>query len=104
MSNTYCGGPMSIHAVGATTTTTALGTNRIAIPVDSAGNLPRYIYVSAVTESYVKLGQSGVTATANDIGIQAGLGIVLAVSGATHLAMIQGTSTGKVNVVPLDNV
>ena len=102
MSQTYAGGPISVVAVGKTQTTGA-ATASVTIPTDSAGNLPRYIRVASVTESYVKLGPTAVAATINDIMVQPADAVILAVGGATHIAYIQGTSTGKVNILPLEN-
>lgn len=103
MSNTYEGGPIAVFAVGFTAATGA-ATARTAIPTDSAGNLPRYIRVAAINESYVKLGSSSVNATTNDVLIQPADAAIFPVNGATHIAYIQGTAAGKVNVVPLENM
>ena len=101
MSQTYSGGIMTVAAVGFTAATGA-STARTAIPADSAGNLPRYIRVAGINECYVKTGNSSVNATGNDMLIQPADSAILTVNGATHIAYIQGTSAGKVNVVPLE--
>jgi hypothetical protein len=85
------------------TATTGAASARSAIPVNSAGERPRYIRVAAINESYVKLGDATVTATANDILVQPADSLWLAVNGSTNIAYIQGTAAGKVNVVPLEN-
>ena len=103
MSNTFEGGPITVVAVGFTAATGA-ATARTAIPTDSAGNLPRYIRVAAINESYVRLGNATVVATTNDSLIQPADAAIFAVNGATNIAYIQGTAAGKVNVVPLENV
>lgn len=103
MSNTYEGGPVSIFAVGKTVTTGAASANT-SLPVDSAGNNPRYIRVAATVESYINLGASGVTATTNNVLIQPADSLIMAVSGAGFIAYIQGTSTGKINVTALENM
>lgn len=103
MSNVYQGGTFTITQVGFTAATGAASA-RTAIPTDSAGNLPRYIRVAGINECYVKVGNSGVTATANDILIQPADSTILTVNQQTHIAYIQGTAAGKVNVVPLENV
>lgn len=103
MSQRFNGGFQVIMAVGVTATTGAASANS-ALPTNLSGNRPNYVRVSAINESYVKLGIAGVTATGNDILVQPGDAIVLAVpNGVTHIAYIQGTSAGKVNVVPLEN-
>jgi hypothetical protein len=103
MSQTYQGGPITVQAVGFTAATGA-SSARTAIPVDSAGNLPRYIRVAGINECYVKLGGAAVAATANDMLIQPADSAILTVNGQTNIAYIQGTAAGKVNVVPLENV
>jgi hypothetical protein len=103
MSQTYQGGPLNITQTGFTAATGAASA-RTAIPNDSAGNRPRYIRVAGINECYVKLGDNTVVATANDTLIQPADSVIMVVSGATNIAYIQGTSAGKVNVVPLENV
>ncbi len=102
MSQTYEGGVMTVMAVGFTAATGAASA-RTVIPVDSAGNLPRYIRVAGINECYVKLGTVAVVATSNDMLIQPADSALLAVNGCTNIAYIQGTAAGKVNVVPLEN-
>ena len=75
-----------------------------AIPNDSSGRAPNYIRVAARSECYVKLGTAGATATTNDILVQPADSIFLQVpKGLTHIAYIQGTAAGQVNVSPLEN-
>lgn len=76
-----------------------------AIPAASDGNKPRYIRVAARNECYVKIGTSGVAATTNDILVQPADSVILHIpTGITHIAYIQGTAAGLVNVVPLENL
>lgn len=103
MSQTYEGGQISVAAVGFTAATGAASA-RTAIPVNSAGTLPRYIRIAAINESYIKTGNSTVVATANDTLIQPADCVIMAVNGATNIAYIQGTAVGKINVVPLENM
>lgn len=85
------------------TVTTGASSAQITIPNCANGTLPRFIRIAATTESYVKLGVSGVTATTNDLLIQPADSMILAVPlGITTVAYIQGTSSGKVNVTPLE--
>lgn len=101
MSNVYEGGPMTVQSVGVTAATGAASA-RSAIPVDSAGNIPRYIRVSGINECYIKLGTVTIVATANDMLIQPADSAILTTNGMTHIAYIQGTLAGKVNIVPLE--
>lgn len=93
---------ITIAANGNTVTTGAASAN-IAIPVNSAGAKPSYIRVSATTESYVQMGTSTVAATANSALVQPADSVILAVGGHDHIAYIQGTSSGKVNITPLED-
>lgn len=102
MSNVYEGGVISVTQSGFTAATGAASA-RTALPVDAAGNRPRYIRVAAINESYIKLGDATVVATANDMLIQPADSELIAVSGATNIAYIQGAAVGKINVVPLEN-
>lgn len=104
MSQIYGGGFVNVQATGVTQATS--GTSAaVAIPVASDGNRPRFIRVSARNESYVKLGLSGVVATANDMLIQPADREIMAVPmGITHIAVIQGIGAGVVNIVPLENI
>ena len=87
------------------TAATGAASARSTLPNASDGNAPRYIRVSARNECYVKSGYSTVTATANDVLVQPGDAVVLQVpAGITHIAYIQGTAAGVVNVVPLENL
>lgn len=102
MSQTYEGGAVTVFATGVTVATGA-ATARTTIPNTSAGVLPRYIRVAAINESYVRLGDVTVVATANDMLVQPADSVLMAVNGATNIAYIQGTAAGKVNVVALEN-
>ena len=97
---------LTVTATGATVTTGAASA-RVAIPVSSAGagstSRVRYIRIAATVESYVKVGDVTVAATTNDVLVQPADSIVLCVGGAGYVAYIQGTATGKVNIVSLDD-
>ena len=103
MAQTYGGGFITVTTVGFSAATGAASA-RTAIPVNGSGLTPSYIRVAARNECYVKIGGSGVTATANDMLIQPADSVILQVGrGDTHIAYIQGTAAGQVNVVALDN-
>lgn len=90
-------------AVDGTTVTTGAATARVAIPNNSAGTRPLYIRVSASNESYVQIGGATVNATANSLLVQPADCVLLAVGGCTHIAHIQGTAPGRVNITPLED-
>lgn len=83
---------------GATSARTALPTAANSVPV-------KYVRVAAQGESYVKLGDSTVTATSQDILVQPADSLLLATNGATHIAYIQGgaASSARINVQPVEN-
>jgi len=100
MAQTYNGAFITSNAAGVTVTTGAA--NSVAIPVDASGNRPNYLRVAATTESYFNL--RGATATTNDILVQPSDAVIIQVpKGQTSLFYIQGTTSGKMNIVPLDN-
>lgn len=103
MSQIYGGGFLTVSKPGVTLTTAA-GSAATPIPVGGDGNVPRYIRVAATIESYVAIGASGVAAAANSLLVQPADAVILAVpNGVTHIAVIQGTAPGRVNVTPLEN-
>lgn len=103
MAQTFGGGFAVINTTGVTVATGA-GSAVVAIPVDAAGKIPSYIRVAGINECYVKLGIVSSTATANDILIQPADAIYLQVGrGDTHIAYIQGSAAGKINVQALGN-
>lgn len=94
---------LQIGAVGSTITTGAAST-RITIPTNAAAQKPNYLRIASTAYAFVKIGDSSVTATSNDILLQPNEELYIVVSGNTHVAAIQDTAAGKVNVIPLDNV
>lgn len=105
MSKVYGGGFITVTTVGVTAATGAASAAS-ALPVASDGNRPRFIRVTSINEAHVRLGLVGVTATDNDLMVQAGDGVNMAVPlGVTHIAYIQGAAgAGKVNIAPLENI
>lgn len=103
MSQTFGGGFLTVLATGISPATGPASAVS-ALPLTSSGSVPRYIRVAARNESYVRLGTAGTTATATDILVQPADCVVLAVpNGITHIAYIQGSAAGVVNIVPLEN-
>lgn len=103
MAQTFNGGFIVATAVGFSAATGGTSA-RSAIPVDGSGNRPNFVRIAARNECYVKIGDSSVTATTNDILVQNADSVLIQVpKAATHIAYIQGVSAGQVNVTPLDN-
>lgn len=106
MSQIYNGGYVSVHTAGAYITTGAASQN-VALPTDSSGGNPRYIRVSASAAAYVRLGKDNtVAATANDMMVQPGDAVIMAVAnaGETYIAALQVSAAGKVQISALDNI
>ena len=102
MSQTFPQG-VCITMVGVSAATGAASA-RSAIPVTSSSNIPMYVRIAARNECYVKVGDSSVTATANDILIQPADSLFLQIpKGLTHIAYIQGTAAGQVNITAVEN-
>lgn len=93
----------TITKTGANLASGAASTN-VAIPTASSGQLPQKVRVTATEAAAVKLGTTGVTAVAGDAMVQPGDPLTLVVPrGITHIATIQITTAGVVNIVPLED-
>ena len=94
---------ITVMATGASITTGGT-TARVALPTALSGEIPRYVRVSSLNACYVRLGISTVNAVATDTLIQPADSVIMQVpSGITHMAAIQDSAAGKVNIVPLEN-
>ena len=103
MANTFGGGFASISTTGFVAATGGASA-RSTIPVDGSGNRPNYIRVAATASLCVKMGDVTVVATTGDTMVQPGDALFLQVGKAnTHIAYIQDTLAGRVNVQALDN-
>jgi len=95
---------ITVVAPGASITTGAASA-RVALPVCQSQEVPRYIRVSAINACYVRMGTSTVVATSTDTLVQPADAVVMQVpQGTTHMAAIQDSAAGKVNIVPLENM
>lgn len=102
MSQTFIGYPI-ITSAGAQIATGAASA-RVPLPVDSAGNVPRYIRLSATAAACIRIGVSTVTAANTDTQVQPGDSLILAIpSGMTHIAAIQQAAAGVLQISPLEN-
>jgi hypothetical protein len=84
--------------------TTGAASARIAIPVASGSRKPNFVRVCASVAAYIKPGDSTVTAAAGDMLLNPETPVVLRVGGFTHIAGIQLSAAGVVNVVPLEDI
>lgn len=74
------------------------------IPLDSAGNVPRLIRISATAAAGVRIGLGAQTAVATDVQVQPGDSLVMTTNGCTHIAAIQVSAAGVVQISPLENL
>lgn len=94
-------GPVGITASGSNITTGAASAS-VAIPNTAAGDRPQFVRVACTVAAYVKVGASGVTAAAGDILLNPEHQLLLKVRGHTHVAAIQVSAAGVVNVSPVE--
>lgn len=93
---------ISVVKTGATISTGATSV-AVAIPTDSAGTAPKYVRVAATSAAYVKVGFSGLAAAAGDVLVQPADAVILKTAGMTHIAAVQVSSAGVVQISPLED-
>lgn len=104
MSQTFISSGITVTTTGKTQASGAASAGQ-ALPVDSAGNIPRYIRIAATAAACFRLGVGGVpTAVTTDLQVQPGDAVILSTNGATHFAVIQVSAGGVVQVSPLENM
>jgi hypothetical protein len=101
MSNVFIGFA-SIAATGARLASGAVSANA-AIPNNSAGNLPRYVRVTATVAAHVRLGTGTPVAVNTDVMVQPGDPLIMAVGNCANFAVMQESAAGVVIVTPLEN-
>lgn len=94
---------LQIFATGVNITTGAASAGS-AIPVDSSGALPRYVRITASVAACVRIGPGAQTAVATDAVVQPGAPLIIATNGCTHVAAIQQTAAGVVQVSPVEDI
>jgi hypothetical protein len=72
------------------------------IPLDSAGNVPRFIRIAATQPACVRMGVGTQTAVVTDLQVQPGDAVVISTNGQTHIAAIQVSVGGVVQVSPME--
>ena len=86
---------------------TSTGSNAVvALPTNQAGTTTRYVRLICPVPTdycYVLPGYSDTVVTAtNGLAINAYESVTLNVAGCTHLAVLQGSAAGKLNVIPIE--
>lgn len=95
---------LAVQASGSNLATGAASAS-VAVPNNSSGQKARFVRVLATADCYIRAGLSGVTAAAGDTYISAGGAgrEILNLMGATHIAAIQVSAAGVLNIVPLED-
>jgi SH3-like domain-containing protein len=101
MSNVFIG-YAQVAATGARLASGVASANA-AIPNNSAGNLPRFVRITATAAAHIRFGPATPVAVNTDVMVQPGDPLVLVVAGNTNFAVIQETAAGVVIVTPLEN-
>jgi hypothetical protein len=91
-----------VPSKGGAAITTSGTSARVAVPNASNGVRPRYVRIAASAAALVRTGDSSVTAVTTDTLVQPGDPVILALLGDTHVAAIQLSAAGTVQVQPLD--
>jgi hypothetical protein len=74
------------------------------IPLDTVGNKPRYIRISASFAAYVRLDKTTATAVNTDMMVQPGDAVIVQVGQYDKVAALQVAAAGVVQVSALDDV
>jgi hypothetical protein len=93
------GAPLqALRINGTTATATTSGTTaRVALPGGlGEGELCR---IAATADTYVQFGNSAVDATADSVLFPAGVEYVVVPSGSTHLAYLQVSAAGRIQIL-----
>lgn len=102
MSNTF-EGAITVTKTGVNQATSGVSAGS-TLPTDSAGNVPRYIRVSASAAAYFRIGVGAQTAVSTDMMVQPGDAVVMHVpSGMTNFACLQVAAAGVIQVSPMEN-
>lgn len=94
---------IQIQAVGVSLTTGAASVNA-TVPYTASATKPNYIRICVTANCFVKIGASGVVATANDILMNPSDCLILKVSGNTTIAAIQQAAGGICNITALEDL
>ena len=82
MANTFNGGFITVSATGKSVTTGAIASAAQTIPLDSSGNVPKFVRIAATQAAAVRLGGATVTAVATDLLVQPADAVVVSTNGS----------------------
>lgn len=78
--------------------------NGAPLPFGLAGDVPRLIRVAATFPACIRIGFGAQSAAVSDLQVQPGDAVCLSTNGATHIAVIAVSSSGVVQISPLENL
>lgn len=78
--------------------------NGSALPNDSSGQLPDYVRISVSAAAYVRLGADAQTAVSTDMMVHPAESVIVPTLGRTHIAGLQVTAAGVMQVSPVEDV
>jgi SH3-like domain-containing protein len=94
---------LTVTATGVLITTSGVSAGS-ALPNASSGEVPRYVRIAATAAATVRMGAGAQTAVTTDLLVQPGDAVVLTVPrGVTHIAALQVTAAGVVQVSPVED-
>lgn len=76
----------------------------VAIPATQSGQAPNYVRLAATQACYVKIGSGAQTAVAGDLLVQPADSVILRAAGVSHVAAIQVSAAGVLQISPLEDV
>ena len=94
---------LQINATGINITTSGVSAGA-ALPVDSGGANPRYIRIAVTAATYVRVGTGAQTAVSTDMLVNPNDAVIVPTLGRTHIAGIQVTAGGVLQVSPAEDV
>ena len=94
---------ISIAATGVAITTSATSAGN-TIPNNAAGRVPQVIRIASTQAAYVRIGTGAQTAVSTDMMVYPGDAVLLETCGSTHIAALQVTTAGIVQVSPVEGI
>jgi len=74
------------------------------LATNTVGSVANLVRIAATASAYVRIGTGAQTAVSTDMMISPGEAIVVATNGNTHVAALQVTAAGVVQVSPVEGL
>lgn len=94
---------LQINATGINVTTSAVSAGA-TLPNDSGGGVPDYVRIAVTSAAYVRIGTGAQTAVSTDMMVYPGDAVILATLGRTHIAALQVSAGGVMQVSPVEDI